>query len=48
MEHIYISMDSPGKKLPVKGKLSDIALRVLYLMGRLILKGMTAENLICG
>jgi 2,3-bisphosphoglycerate-independent phosphoglycerate mutase len=48
VECINIAKDSPGKKLIKKGKLSDIAPTVLYLMGLPIPKEMTAENLICG
>jgi len=46
VECIYIAKDSPGKKLIAKGKLSDIAPTVLYLMGLPVPKEMTAENLI--
>ena len=46
VECIYIAKDSPGKKLLSKGKLSDIAPTILYLMGLPIPKEMTAENLI--
>jgi bisphosphoglycerate-independent phosphoglycerate mutase (AlkP superfamily) len=44
----YIGENSPGKKLISKGKLSDIAPKILYLMGLPIPKEMTAENLLCG
>jgi len=46
VECIYIAKDSPGKKLLEHGKLSDIALTVLYLMGLPVPKEMSAENLI--
>lgn len=46
VECIYISSEASGKKLLSKGKLSDIAPTVLYLMGLPIPKEMTAENLI--
>jgi 2,3-bisphosphoglycerate-independent phosphoglycerate mutase len=43
---IYISPSAVGKKLHPKGKLSDVAPTVLYLLGLPIPKEMTAENLI--
>ncbi len=43
---IYISQSAVGKKLRPKGKLSDVAPTVLYLLGLNIPKEMTAENLI--
>lgn len=44
VECIYIAKDSPGKKLLPKGKLSDIAPTVLYLMGLPVPKEITAEK----
>lgn len=43
---IYISQNAVGKKLRPKGKLSDVAPTVLYLLGLPVPKEMTAENLI--
>ncbi|MCG6879277.1 MAG: 2,3-bisphosphoglycerate-independent phosphoglycerate mutase [Deltaproteobacteria bacterium] len=43
---IYVSQSAVGKKLRPKGKLSDVAPTVLYLLGLPIPKEMTAENLI--
>jgi len=42
----YISQSAVGKKLRPRGKLSDVAPTVLYLLGLNIPKEMTAENLI--
>jgi len=46
VELIYVTKDSSGKKLVERGKLSDIATTVLYLLGLEIPAAMTAENLI--
>jgi len=46
VECIYVAKDSPGKRLLSRGKLSDIAPTVLYLLGLEIPKEMTANNLI--
>ncbi len=43
---IYVSQDGVGKKLRPRGKLSDVAPTVLYLLGLPVPKDMTAENLI--
>ncbi|MBU1745217.1 MAG: 2,3-bisphosphoglycerate-independent phosphoglycerate mutase [Proteobacteria bacterium] len=46
VELIYVAGDSPGKRLVERGKLSDIAPTVLYLLGLEIPEEMTAQNLI--
>jgi len=46
VELIYAAGDSPGKRLVKRGKLSDIAPTVLYLLGLDIPEEMTAQNLI--
>jgi len=46
VELIYVAGDSPGKRLVKRGKLSDIAPTVLYLLGLDIPEEMTAQNLI--
>jgi 2,3-bisphosphoglycerate-independent phosphoglycerate mutase len=46
VEFIYVADDSPGKRLVERGKLSDIAPTVLYLLGLDIPAEMTARNLI--
>ncbi|MFH0910144.1 MAG: 2,3-bisphosphoglycerate-independent phosphoglycerate mutase [Planctomycetota bacterium] len=46
VECIYVARDSVGKRLIPHGKLSDIAVTVLYLMGLPIPREMTAVNLI--
>jgi 2,3-bisphosphoglycerate-independent phosphoglycerate mutase len=46
VEFIYVARDSQGKKLVDRGKLSDIAPTVLYLMGLNRPEEMTARNLI--
>jgi 2,3-bisphosphoglycerate-independent phosphoglycerate mutase len=46
VELIYVAGDSPGKRLVKRGKLSDIAPTVLYLLGLNIPEEMTAKNLI--
>jgi len=46
VELIYVARDSPGKRLIKRGKLSDIAPTVLYLLGLTIPEEMTAQNLI--
>ncbi len=43
---IYVSRNAVGKKLRPRGKLSDVAPTVLYLLGLPIPKEMTAKNLI--
>ena len=43
---IYVSPNAVGKKLRPRGKLSDVAPTVLYLLGLPIPKEMTAKNLI--
>ncbi|MCF8128197.1 MAG: 2,3-bisphosphoglycerate-independent phosphoglycerate mutase [Deltaproteobacteria bacterium] len=43
---IYLSQSAEGKKLRPRGKLSDVAPTVLYLLGLNIPEEMTAENLI--
>jgi len=48
VEVIYVADDSPGKQLIDRGKLSDIAPTVLYLLGLDIPVEMTAQNLIIG
>ncbi len=48
VELIYVAKDSPGTKLLPRGKLADIALTVLFLLGLKAPVEMTAENLICG
>jgi len=45
VELIYVARDSSGKKLLSRGKLSDIAPTVLFLMGLEIPKEMTADVL---
>ena len=46
VELIYVAKDSAGKELLERGKLSDIAPTVLYLLGLEIPKEMTADVLI--
>ncbi|MBC8491616.1 MAG: 2,3-bisphosphoglycerate-independent phosphoglycerate mutase [Candidatus Marinimicrobia bacterium] len=46
VELIYVANDSPGKRLIERGKLSDIALTVLNLLGVEIPKEMTADVLL--
>ncbi|UCD89296.1 MAG: 2,3-bisphosphoglycerate-independent phosphoglycerate mutase [Desulfobacterales bacterium] len=46
VECIYVAGDSKGKQLLKRGKLSDIAPTVLYLLGLKIPEEMTAKNLI--
>jgi len=46
VELIYAAGDSPGKQLLKRGKLSDIAPTVLYLLGLDIPEEMTAKRLI--
>jgi 2,3-bisphosphoglycerate-independent phosphoglycerate mutase len=46
VEFIYVAGDSPGKRLVERGKLSDIAPTVLYLLGLDIPAEMTARNLL--
>ena len=46
VECIYVAGDSKGKQLLKRGKLSDIAPTVLYLLGLKIPEEMTADNLI--
>jgi 2,3-bisphosphoglycerate-independent phosphoglycerate mutase len=46
VELIYVAKDSPGKQLLDRGKLSDIAPTVLFLLGLDIPVEMTAHNLI--
>jgi 2,3-bisphosphoglycerate-independent phosphoglycerate mutase len=46
VEFIYVARDSAGRKLVPRGKLSDIAPTVLYLLGLSIPREMTARNLI--
>ena len=46
VELIYVAGDSPGRRLLDRGKLSDIAPTVLYLLGLEIPVEMTAQNLI--
>jgi 2,3-bisphosphoglycerate-independent phosphoglycerate mutase len=46
VELIYVASDSPGRRLLDRGKLSDIAPTVLYLLGLEIPVEMTAQNLI--
>jgi 2,3-bisphosphoglycerate-independent phosphoglycerate mutase len=46
VEFIYVAGDSPGRQLLDRGKLSDIAPTVLYLLGLEIPVEMTAQNLI--
>ena len=46
VECIYVAGDSKGKHLIERGKLSDIAPTVLYLLGLKVPKEMTADNLI--
>ncbi len=46
VECIYVAGDSKGKQILKRGKLSDIAPTVLYLLGLKIPEEMTAENLI--
>jgi 2,3-bisphosphoglycerate-independent phosphoglycerate mutase len=46
VEMIYVANDSPGKKLPRRGKLSDIAPTALKLLGIEIPKEMTADVLL--
>ncbi|MBN2713547.1 MAG: alkaline phosphatase family protein, partial [Planctomycetes bacterium] len=47
VELIYVAKDAEGRKLIARGKLSDIAPTVLYLLGLEIPKEMTANNIIC-
>ncbi len=46
VEFIYVAADSPGRQLLSRGKLSDIAPTILYLLGLDLPKEMTALNLI--
>jgi len=46
VECIYVAGDSKGKQLLKRGKLSDIAPTILYLLGLKIPREMTAKNLI--
>ena len=46
VELIYVAGDSKGKQLLERGKLSDIAPTVLFLLGLNIPEEMTAQNLI--
>ncbi|MCK5850143.1 MAG: 2,3-bisphosphoglycerate-independent phosphoglycerate mutase, partial [Kiritimatiellae bacterium] len=46
VELIYVAKDAEGKKLKDGGKLSDIAVTVLYLLGLDAPEEMTADNLI--
>jgi 2,3-bisphosphoglycerate-independent phosphoglycerate mutase len=46
VECIYVAKDSPGKKLIKRGKLSDISLAILKLLGLEIPKEMTSDQLI--
>ena len=46
VELIYVAGDSKGKQLIERGKLSDIAPTVLFLLGLNIPEEMTAQNLI--
>ena len=46
VECIYVAGDSKGKQLLKRGKLSDIAPTILYLLGLKIPEEMTAKNLI--
>jgi 2,3-bisphosphoglycerate-independent phosphoglycerate mutase len=48
VECIYVAKDSPGKKLVKRGKLSDIAPTVLYLLGLEPPAEINAVNLISG
>lgn len=48
VECIYVASDAPGKKLIEQGKLSDIAVTVLDLMGLEKPSEMTADNIIVG
>jgi 2,3-bisphosphoglycerate-independent phosphoglycerate mutase len=48
VELIYVTVDSPGKQLLDRGKLSDIGPTVLSLLGLVIPVEMTAQNLIIG
>jgi 2,3-bisphosphoglycerate-independent phosphoglycerate mutase len=48
VECIYVAKDSAGKKLIQKGKLADLALTVLHLLGLDAPKEMTAKNIIVG
>lgn len=45
VECIYVAKDSPGKAMVERGKLSDIAITVLELMGLDIPQEMTADSL---
>jgi len=45
VELIYVAGDSPGRRLVKRGKLSDIAPTVLYLLGLDIPAEMTAQTL---
>ncbi len=46
VECIYIARDTAGKKMIPRGKLSDVAPTILYLLGLPVPKEMTARNLI--
>ena len=46
VECIYVAKDSPGKQLIKRGKLSDISLAILKLLGLEIPKEMTSDQLI--
>jgi 2,3-bisphosphoglycerate-independent phosphoglycerate mutase len=46
VELIYVAKDSKGKQLLKRGKLSDIAPTILYLLGLDIPAEMTAQLLI--
>ncbi len=46
VEFIYVANDSAGKRLRERGKLSDIAVTVLHLLGLEIPADMTSDNLL--
>ncbi|MCX7590616.1 MAG: 2,3-bisphosphoglycerate-independent phosphoglycerate mutase, partial [Kiritimatiellae bacterium] len=48
VEFVYVASDARGVRLRPRGKLSDIAPTVLYLLGLPIPPEMTADNLILG
>ncbi len=48
VECIYVAKDSAGKKLIQRGKLADIAVTVLQLLGLEVPAAMTAESLLAG
>ncbi len=46
VEFIYVARDAPGTRLRERGKLADIAVTILHLLGLEVPAEMTADNLI--